>query len=64
MVRRLMTLAAALGLSFALTGTAQPPKVSPADAAKAKRALQEVQDFMGVWNLGRRGRACFSGAGT
>jgi len=38
-------LAAATGLSTA----ADPPK--PADAAKSKKALQEVQDFMGNWNL-------------
>lgn len=38
-------LAAATGLSTA----ADPPK--PADVAKAKKALQEVQDFMGGWNL-------------
>ncbi|HUR52988.1 MAG TPA: hypothetical protein VMZ71_02570, partial [Gemmataceae bacterium] len=27
------------------------PKATPADAAKAKKALQEVQDFIGVWKL-------------
>ncbi len=27
------------------------PKSTPADAAKAKKALQEVQEFIGLWNL-------------
>ena len=39
---------------LALTGASpgqktDPPK--PADAAKAKKALQDVQDFIGVWKL-------------
>jgi len=52
---RLLALAAlAAGLS-ALTGTPtasqEAKKPTPADAAKAKKALQEVQDFIGLWNL-------------
>src|SRR3954465_12716153 len=39
-----------LGLSGA--GGAQPDKkLKPEDQAKVKKALQEVQDFIGVWNL-------------
>jgi YHS domain-containing protein len=34
------------------TGVAQPDKKpTAADLAKAKKALQEVQDFIGLWNL-------------
>ncbi|MCI0701204.1 MAG: YHS domain-containing protein [Planctomycetia bacterium] len=34
------------------SGTAQPDKKpKPEDLAKAKKALQNVQDFIGVWNL-------------
>ncbi len=48
----LATLAAGiLGLA-ALSGAAQPEKkAKPEDQAKAKKALQEVQDFIGLWNL-------------
>jgi len=47
-----MGLALALAASFALAVAADPPpKLSPAESAKAKKALQEVQDFMGIWNL-------------
>lgn len=55
MTLRLTALAAlAVGL-LGLTGvpvasqTTKPPK--PEDAAKAKQALAEVQDFIGLWNL-------------
>jgi YHS domain-containing protein len=46
-----------MGLTFALaaaigfSGAADPPKPTAAENAKAKKALQEVQDFMGGWNL-------------
>src|ERR1051325_6153608 len=51
-----MTILAALTagvLRLATTaGVAQPEKKSkPEDQAKAKKALQEVQDFIGQWNL-------------
>lgn len=50
MTRRFAGLAAVLAGVFGLTAAASAqPK--PEDAAKAKKALQEVQDFMGVWNL-------------
>ncbi len=40
-----------LGLA-AMSATAQPEKkAKPEDQAKAKKALQEVQDFIGMWNL-------------
>jgi YHS domain-containing protein len=40
-----------LGLT-AMSGIAQPDKkVKPEDQAKVKKALQEVQDFIGLWNL-------------
>jgi YHS domain-containing protein len=43
-------LAGVLGLTAA--GTGQPAgKARPEDVAKAKRALQELQDFIGPWNL-------------
>jgi YHS domain-containing protein len=43
--------AGVIGLS-ATTSTGQPDKKpTPADLAKAKKALQEVQDFIGLWNL-------------
>src|SRR4051812_17319622 len=33
------------------TGVAQPEKkTKPEDQAKVKKALQEVQDFIGLWN--------------
>ena len=45
-----------LGVVFAgvlglLLAAAAQDKPSPADQAKAKKALQDVQDFIGVWNL-------------
>jgi YHS domain-containing protein len=48
----LTVLAAGLfGLSHG-TGAAQPEKkAKPEDQAKAKKALQDVQDFIGEWNL-------------
>jgi YHS domain-containing protein len=43
--------AAVLGLATT-AGVAQPEKkAKPEDRAKAKKALQEVQDFIGLWNL-------------
>ena len=43
--------AAVLGLGTT-AGVAQPDnKAKPEDLAKAKKALQEVQDFIGLWNL-------------
>lgn len=49
MVRRLagigLAVAAAVGLA------ADGPQVSPQDAAKSKKALGELQEFVGVWNL-------------
>ena len=57
MLLRMMALAAlSVGL-FGLTGSQvasqekDEKKPSPADQAKAKKALQEVQDFIGLWNL-------------
>jgi YHS domain-containing protein len=45
-------------LAVAVLGLASPAgvaqaekKAKPADLAKAKKALQEVQDFIGLWNL-------------
>lgn len=54
MVLRMMSLAAiAAGLiglaSFA--ANAEDKKQRPEDLAKSKKALQEVQDFIGLWNL-------------
>ncbi|HXD86253.1 MAG TPA: YHS domain-containing protein [Urbifossiella sp.] len=45
-----------VGLAFGLTlaagySVAADTKISKADADKAKKALREVQDFMGGWNL-------------
>jgi YHS domain-containing protein len=54
MIRRMTAFAALAGL-LCLTGhvsVAQPDKKpSAADLAKSKKALQEVQDFIGLWNL-------------
>jgi hypothetical protein len=48
----LTALAAGLLTLAASSTVAQPEKkVSAADAAKAKKALQEVQDFIGLWKL-------------
>lgn len=50
MIRRacgLLLVAVAAGL----TGAADPPKLTPAEAAKSKKALGELQEFVGVWNL-------------
>jgi hypothetical protein len=51
MFQRLTAAALAAGvLALAgASGLAQPEK--KADPAKAKKALQEVQDFIGLWNL-------------
>ncbi len=48
----LTALAAGL-LTLTTTSTAAPPekKLSPADTAQAKKALREVQDFIGLWKL-------------
>lgn len=54
MIRRMFAFAAlAAMLSLASpTGVAQPDKkLSDADKAKVKKALQEIQDFIGTWNL-------------
>lgn len=56
MVLRMITLAAlALGLFALADATAQDKKEGkkpkPEDVAKAKKALLEVQDFIGLWNL-------------
>jgi YHS domain-containing protein len=55
MLKRTIGLAAvaAAVLGLATTGgVAQPDKkAKPEDLAKAKKALQEVQDFIGLWNL-------------
>lgn len=51
MLRRYLGLSFALAAAIGLSGAADPPKLTPAETAKAKKALQEVQDFMGNWNL-------------
>jgi YHS domain-containing protein len=51
MIRRSMGLAFALAAGIGFSGAADPPKLTPAENAKAKKALQEVQEFMGGWNL-------------
>ena len=51
MLRRFTGLAFALAAVIGLSGAADSPKLSTAELAKAKKALQEVQDFMGGWNL-------------
>src|SRR5207237_2789789 len=43
-----LLLGGVLAVGATLGHSAQP---TPEDAAKAKKALQEVQDFIGVWNL-------------
>ena len=55
MFQRMTVLAAlaagVLGLTTA-AGVAQPDKkAKPEDQAKAKKGLQELQDFIGLWNL-------------
>jgi YHS domain-containing protein len=48
----LTALAAGLLVLSASSTIAEPEKkVKPEDAAKAKKALQEVQDFIGLWKL-------------
>ncbi len=50
MVRRATGLAVVLAATLGLA--AEPEKKpTPEEAAKAKKALQELQDFIGVWNL-------------
>ena len=49
MFRRFIVLAIVTAATLGMAGAADP--LSPQDAAKAKKALQEVQEFMGVWNL-------------
>jgi YHS domain-containing protein len=53
MLKRTIGFAAAAVFALATTvGVAQPEKTAkPEDLAKAKKALQEVQDFIGLWNL-------------
>jgi YHS domain-containing protein len=43
-----LLLGGVLAVGATLGHSAQP---KPEDAAKAKKALQEVQDFIGIWNL-------------
>jgi YHS domain-containing protein len=54
MAVRLLTLAAlaagVLGLAD-VAANAEDQKAKPEDQAKAKKAIQEVQDFIGLWNL-------------
>src|SRR5262245_56752873 len=48
----LAALAAGLVGLASTAGVAQPDgKLKPEDQAKVKKALQEVQDFIGLWNL-------------
>ncbi|MDY3563669.1 YHS domain-containing protein [Gemmata sp. JC673] len=48
----LAALAAGILALASATGLAQPnKKAKPEDAVKVKKALQEVQDFVGTWNL-------------
>jgi YHS domain-containing protein len=54
MLLRIMALAVLAAGLFGLGGpssNAQDKKPKPEDQAKAKKALQEVQDFIGLWNL-------------
>jgi YHS domain-containing protein len=54
MLHRATGLAVILAGTIGLSGLAADPpekKLTPEEAAKAKKALQEVQDFIGVWNL-------------
>lgn len=44
-------LAAGLLALVSAAAPAQDKKPAPADQAKARKALQEVQDFIGLWNL-------------
>ncbi len=48
----LAALAAGLvGLATTAAGAQPEKKTKPEDQAKAKKALQEIQDFIGLWNL-------------
>src|SRR5262249_2692601 len=55
MALRMTALAALAVALFGLTGSPvasqDEKKPKPEDAAKAKKALGEVQDFIGLWNL-------------
>ena len=51
MTRRYLGLAVIAAATLGLSGAAQPPKLSPKDAAKAKKELQRLQEFIGVWEL-------------
>lgn len=54
MLMRMITLAMLIASVFGLAGiaaNAEDKKVKPEDLAKTKKALQEVQDFIGLWNL-------------
>lgn len=52
MLHRFAGLTAILVGMFAIMGASMVQKDAPkADAAKAKKALQEVQDFIGTWKL-------------
>jgi YHS domain-containing protein len=50
MIRRAFGLAVAAGLAVALSGAAQPPKLTP-QQTKAKNELKKLEEFLGVWNL-------------
>jgi YHS domain-containing protein len=47
----LLLLAVAFPILTSRPIAAEDAKPNPADVAKAKKALQEVQDFIGLWNL-------------
>lgn len=53
MVQRTAAVAALLAGVLGLTtaGTGQTPKAKPEDVAKVKKALGELQEFIGPWNL-------------
>ena len=51
MFRRFTGLASALLAAIGLSGATDTPKPTVGETAKAKKALQEVQDFMGIWNV-------------
>jgi YHS domain-containing protein len=54
MTRRVLTIPSLLAGMFALSALAADTK---ADAAKAKKALQDVGDFVGQWNLEGQSKA-------
>ncbi|HEX4612530.1 MAG TPA: hypothetical protein VH092_30330 [Urbifossiella sp.] len=50
MLRRVFGLAVAAAFAVALGGSAQPPKLTP-EQTKAKNALKNLEEFLGIWNL-------------